>query len=545
MAKKRFIFDENYIKRYANKDKMRWLVIGVSALVLIIIIIIVILASKGNKRTPKPNIVPVFEFKEELVLEAGSVLPEAADYFTKLENISIDDIKIEYPNDFEISYDMSTCSEEVSDKVSTLSSYEDIIKYDCVVPILKSPATYGVTLNIQDKEYTVVLKIVDEAAPIIITKNVEIFEEEMYELNDFIQLCYDASSECNISYYDKDVDNNGNPIDYASFTKAGDYTIKIIAKDDYNNVTDPIEAKLTIKAAEAPLYTVIFDSQGGSEVAKVMVQEGGNITMPTTPIKDGYYFVGWYNGDVPFDFKAEVTSDMTLTAKWEVIPDDPIVEPKPPVNPKPPTVVYVNKIYLDFKAINLYVGDSKTVSAVVTPANAVNRTVTWSSSDNSIASVNNGVITGVKAGSVIVTATAGGKSASVTVTVRDKNSQVNPSTCPYGDASYNSSYILSVNLTNNGCAVNPNGAHNETVSGRDYQNMVQSLANAGYDTTTIRYNLDSKKVKNNAGTGVVGYQFTVSISVKDPNSYTLLSAEYIIKPDGSRQFLKNSINGFR
>lgn len=544
--KKRFIFDENYIKRYANKDKMRFLVIGVSALVLIIIIIIVILASKGGKIKPKPNIVPVFEFKEEMTVEAGSVMPEVADYFTKLENISIEDIKIEYPDDFEIGYNMDTCSDEDREKINNLDNHEDISKFSCAVPILKTPDNYGVTLTIQDKEYTVKLNVVDSTAPMVITKDIEIYEEDTYELSDFIQLCYDATSECSISYYDKDVDSNGNSIDYSAFKNAGDYTIRLIAKDNYSNVTNPIEARLTIKQAESPLYTVTFDSQGGSEVSKVFVQEGGSIVMPVAPTRSGYYFIGWYNGDTPYDFKSEVTSDMTLIAKWETIPTQE--EPKPPVGPNPgvPSVIQVRSIYLDFKTINLYIGDSKTVKAVVNPSNASDKTVTWSSSDAGVATVNNGVITGVKAGTVTVTATAGSKSASVTVVVREKSGGgTSTDTCPYGDTSYNSSYIMSVNLSQNGCAINPNGVHNETVSGRDYQAMVQSLANLGYDTTTIKYSLDSKKIKNNAGTGVVGYQFTVTVSVKDPNSYTLLTSEYIIKPDGSRQMLRSGINGFK
>ena len=133
--KKRFIFDESYIKRYAKKDKMKWLVIGVSSLVLIIIIIIVILATRGDKKPKVDPIVPVFEFKEELVLEAGSTLPEAVDYFTKLENVDINDIKIEYPNEFEIGYDMNLCSAEEMEAIT--NGDRDIEDFECVVPILK------------------------------------------------------------------------------------------------------------------------------------------------------------------------------------------------------------------------------------------------------------------------------------------------------------------------------------------------------------------------------------------------------------------------
>ena len=41
---------------------------------------------------------------------------------------------------------------------------------------------------------------------------------------------------------------------------------------------------------------------------------------------------------------------------------------------------------------------------------------------------------------------------------------------------------------------------------------------------------------------MVGVQITMTITVIDPqNPYTAMTAEYIIKPDGSRQFIKNNI----
>ena len=40
---------------------------------------------------------------------------------------------------------------------------------------------------------------------------------------------------------------------------------------------------------------------------------------PDTPVKSGYRFVGWYNGNAKWDFNTDVTGDLTLTAKWEKI----------------------------------------------------------------------------------------------------------------------------------------------------------------------------------------------------------------------------------
>ena len=66
-------------------------------------------------------------------------------------------------------------------------------------------------------------------------------------------------------------------------------------------------------------------------------------------------------------------------------------------------------------------GASAQLAATVSPGNATDRTVSWKSSDTAVATVDKaGKVTGVKAGKATITATAGGKSASVEVTVEDE-----------------------------------------------------------------------------------------------------------------------------
>ena len=69
--------------------------------------------------------------------------------------------------------------------------------------------------------------------------------------------------------------------------------------------------------------------------------------------------------------------------------------------------------------ITLEEGNSTPLTAVVLPENATNKTVVWSVSPAGFATVANGMVTGIKAGSCTVFATAGGKSASCTVTVTE------------------------------------------------------------------------------------------------------------------------------
>ena len=64
-------------------------------------------------------------------------------------------------------------------------------------------------------------------------------------------------------------------------------------------------------------YTVTFQSEGGSEVAS-QIRANTPADQPADPTKEGYTFIGWYNGESEWNFETPVTADLTLTAKWQV-----------------------------------------------------------------------------------------------------------------------------------------------------------------------------------------------------------------------------------
>ena len=74
---------------------------------------------------------------------------------------------------------------------------------------------------------------------------------------------------------------------------------------------------------EAPTpksYTVTFETNGGSAIEPVCVEELGQVTKPADPTKTGYTFAGWYTDEActqVYNFAAAVTADLTLYAKWE------------------------------------------------------------------------------------------------------------------------------------------------------------------------------------------------------------------------------------
>lgn len=81
--------------------------------------------------------------------------------------------------------------------------------------------------------------------------------------------------------------------------------------------------------------------------------------------------------------------------------------------------VHATGVTLDKTLASVKQGKTITLTATVEPADAVNKNVTWSSNDASVATVNNGVVTGVATGNAKITVTTedGSHTASCTVTV--------------------------------------------------------------------------------------------------------------------------------
>ena len=80
--------------------------------------------------------------------------------------------------------------------------------------------------------------------------------------------------------------------------------------------------------------------------------------------------------------------------------------------------VPVESLDLDPASIELKVGETATISALVLPEDATEKTVTWTSSDETVVTVSEGVLSAVTPGEATVTAQCGDVSASCKVTVR-------------------------------------------------------------------------------------------------------------------------------
>ena len=80
-----------------------------------------------------------------------------------------------------------------------------------------------------------------------------------------------------------------------------------------------------------------------------------------------------------------------------------------------PTIVAVSSITLNQTELTKGMGGAVTLTATVAPDNATFKTVTWTTSNPTVATVTDGVVTIVGVGSAIITAKAGDKTATCTV----------------------------------------------------------------------------------------------------------------------------------
>ena len=104
------------------------------------------------------------------------------------------------------------------------------------------------------------------------------------------------------------------------------------------------------------------------------------------------------------------------------------------------TVIAVESVELDKTEVELTEGDSVTLTATVKPDDATDKTVTWTSSDPAVATVDGGKIEAVKEGAATITAKAGEKSAACTVIVKAKVPE-HPLAALFGDYTFTSPIV--------------------------------------------------------------------------------------------------------
>ena len=123
--------------------------------------------------------------------------------------------------------------------------------------------------------------------------------------------------------------NGGSPVTVTAKDSSGN--VLTANGDGSYTVTKP--GKYTFTAATGAgqttvetrtVYSITFDSNGGSSVDRQLVVSGGKVTQPADPTRIGYTFDCWLRGGTDWDLGSQVTTNLVLTANWTL--DAPAVE---------------------------------------------------------------------------------------------------------------------------------------------------------------------------------------------------------------------------
>lgn len=117
--------------------------------------------------------------------------------------------------------------------------------------------------------------------------------------------------------YETDVKAYKAPYDKA----VSDYDTAAKAADDAKAAYEKAEQAVT--DWNNTMFTVSFDTAGGTAVESQKVRRGSTATRPADPVRGGYTFQGWYAGDSKYDFSTPVNADTTLTAHWKADTTEP------------------------------------------------------------------------------------------------------------------------------------------------------------------------------------------------------------------------------
>jgi len=144
----------------------------------------------------------------------------------------------------------------------------------------------------------------------------------------------------------------------------------------------------------------------------------GNFGTTGGSIKPWFTKTGtWYNyfGNYTYDYTGQI-SYYLAPGQWELYTSEPIGTPGPVVS-----------VSIHQTSASIAIGNKLQLVPSVLPTNATNKSVTWSTSNSSVATVStNGLVTGVSEGAATITVTtvSEGKTANCVVTVT-------PNTCTY------------------------------------------------------------------------------------------------------------------
>ena len=302
--------------------------------------------------------------------------------------------------------------------------------------------------------------------------------------------------------------------DYSGVFSIGNRLYISYIKDDITHIkykeSNNSLLSLSITSPNKTTYTV------GDNVDLTGLKVIANYTKNRKELSNNEYTITNFNTNKVGSYSATITYEgISNTFNYEVI-EKVILNPLKSIN-------------LNKTSGTKYIGETENLTVIYNPSNTTdNKNVTWTSSDNNVASINNGVVTTKGIGNAIITAKVGNLTASYKITVIKHD---NPVIVKANTLTYNGKeqeLITVSNIKGNICySYNP-------ISSCSTNESIPKKINAGEYTVYYfvsgdnNYNSKSGSIKVNIDKKVI----TKPVSSSDKTYNGTIQNSNIVKPDG-------------
>ena len=302
--------------------------------------------------------------------------------------------------------------------------------------------------------------------------------------------------------------------DYSGIFSIGNRLYISYIKDDITHIkykeSNNSLLSLSITSPNKTTYTV------GDNVDLTGLKVIANYTKNRKELSNNEYTITNFNTNKVGSYSATITYEgISNTFNYEVI-EKVILNPLKSIN-------------LNKTSGTKYIGETENLTVIYNPSNTTdNKNVTWTSSNNNVASINNGVVTAKGIGNAVITAKVGSLTASYKITVIKHD---NPVIVKANTLTYNGKeqeLITVSNIKGNICySYNP-------ISSCSTNESIPKKINAGEYTVYYfvsgdnNYNSKSGSIKVNINKKVI----TKPISSSDKTYNGTIQNSNIVKPDG-------------
>lgn len=428
--------DTNYSEEYDDGEKKKFqltrgMVILAAIILVAIIVIIIVLVSVNNNKKP--------EYTTEDFTKLESRMEEEAPTYLSQKNIELtsEKIRINLKDLLDTNGGSIDSSKVKAAKVCdgyVIAKKIETENYDAYIKCGDMYTTSGYVSNdkTSTKKKTTTKK--DTEKPVI-----TIIGESEVTINQGSEY-KDSGAKANDNI-DGDLTSKIKTTSTVNVKNSGTYVVTYTVSDKAGNKA---EAKRKVIVVATPTTTVRTTTKSSSNVktttrARVTVTTTQRVTTPPTITLRGstvveinagtqYTDPGYSATDAKgTDITASVTVSGnintnvagTYTLRYSVTDSYGNSASKTRTIRVKSTYVALQGITLTPNTVSLSVGQSKTLSIYFNPTNATNKSVTWSSSNPSVATISNGTITAKSKGTATITASgADGRKAYVSVTVK-------------------------------------------------------------------------------------------------------------------------------